>query len=425
MARERHFLHIKRHTKGTSNELSLDVLDAARDQLDSQKKRKETKNFLLDFRRNVGDGHAADGASKASAVSVSGGGVHRRNVTEAVDTAASSRFKWPFSKAKTSIPAGNPLIPVDEVLRRKRARRRNMIRLRALIAVVVIVAIGILGWMGYRGYQAKEAFEDQYRALVSDVSAADPVLVELDGMMDEPLEGTTDEQRILARKKAVAVTSAADKAVEGAEALYGKAPGDPDKVALDQLIEGAKGRVSMVGLIMEVFGIVDRASEARQAANTTWDWIVNTDIAARDAISKSNEATTAGALDEATSAIRVARDEFGAALQQLTGLENTAESLDLSDQKAFVEKRIEALDCALATNEALSAGDRQAAAEHNAEYDAADKESAELAEKLPQSIDDLIVNVFTDDVLKAQARYDTQREQVAKADSLVRKYLRG
>ena len=430
MAKSSHVPHIKRYTAGTSNELSFDVLDAKRDKLDAQQKRKRKKGFMLDFRYKPKESGGSGIASKAAAATSSAGkGAHRRVASNAIASSADAKLGRTkgssISSGPTLVSSGNPLIPVDEVIRRKKARRRRSLRNYAILAVVVVVAIGAAGWFAYNNYRAQEDFGSQFNLLVEQVAAADPALVEIDDMMDDPLGATTDEQRALARKRGVGVTSTSDHVKATAESLRAAAPAEQDRMAIDQIIEGAKGRVSLIGLAMETFDVVDDASSARKAAETAWDMVVDTDIAARDAISASNGATTASALEEATGSLRVAHDEFGAALQQLMGIESMSESIDLSQQKTYVEKRIEALEYALATNEALAAGDRQGAAKQNDLYEAADKESASLAEKLPQSIGDTIDAAYTDNVRKVQARYDTQRKRVVEADSLVREYIRG
>ena len=57
--------------------------------------------------------------------------------------------------------------------------------------------------------------------------------------------------------------------------------------------------------------------------------------------------------------------------------------VDLSAQIAYLDKRIEALGYAVASNDALLARDTAVAVEQNDAYNAADKEAASLAAALP------------------------------------------
>ena len=122
--------------------------------------------------------------------------------------------------------------------------------------------------------------------------------------------------------------------------------------------------------------MADQASVTRTTATAAWDMAVSADSAARDAVSQANKATTTSQLAETTAALQQASDEFGAALVQLQGLEATVDGLDLSKQQEYLQKRIDTLGYAIATNEALAAGDRQTAAEQNELYEEGDRVSA-------------------------------------------------
>ena len=158
-------------------------------------------------------------------------------------------------------------------------------------------------------------------------------------------------------------------------------------------------------------------------AMAAWDMAVTADASARDAVSRANKAATTSELAETTAALRQASDEFGAALMQLQGLESAVDGLDLSHQLEYLQKRIDALGYAVATNEAIVAGDRQTAATQNELYEEADREAAGLAKSLPQSIESVVDDVYKTDILEIQARYDKERDRVSTADSRVRRYL--
>ena len=61
------------------------------------------------------------------------------------------------------------------------------------------------------------------------VASADVDLVEIDMLMDDPVEGATAEQRLRARKKGVTVSSTAKKAKEQAAELQKEAPAEQDR----------------------------------------------------------------------------------------------------------------------------------------------------------------------------------------------------
>ena len=417
-------LHIKRHTAGTSNEISLDVLDAKRERLDSQKSRKGGKGFLLDFRPKPGKpktevGKQTGGEAAPASPKAQTRGMHASAALE------SSGRKWRKGSASRSAStvASNPLMPIEEVASRKRARRKSAVRKYVIGFGVAAIAVAVIAFMGIRSYQAQQEFRGMFEHAVQKAASSDSYMVEIDAAMNDPLGATTDEDRAMLRKKAVTVTSVADNTISEADALVGLARADQDGIALDELTEGARGRKNMVGLAMEAFSVADQASVTRTAATAAWDMAVSADSTARDAVSQANKATTTSQLAETTAALQQASDEFGAALVQLQGLESTVDGLDLSKQREYLQKRIDTLGYAIATNEALAAGDRQMAAEQNELYEEGDRVSADLARSLPPSIEAVVDDVYRSEILAIQARYDKERERVSTADSRVRHYL--
>ena len=417
MAKNAH-MHIKRHTEGTSNEISLDVLAAARDRLDAQEGRKGKKSFMLDFRPKPGVAKMETGKKSIAEEPSDPGTAKPRGVHASSTVLGGSRGRAKATPAST----GNPLIPADEVLRRRKDRRKSDVRKYALGIGIAAITVAAIGFFGYRAYQAQQDFRGAFSDIVASAASGDAYLVEIDEAMNDPL-GTAGEERAVLRKKAVAVTSTADNTLAAVSFLGGSAQADQDAMALDQLAEGAEGRKNMVGLAMEAFSQADKASDIRTTASAAWDMVVKADTAAREAVTSANFATTAAVLDETTAQLRQSVDELGAAMAQLQGLESGVDGLDFSNQTEYLQKRIATLEYAVATNEALAAGDRRTAAEQNELYEAGDRDSADLAKVLPQDIGTVIDDAYKDGILSIQARYDKERERVSVADSRVRRYL--
>ena len=417
-------LHIKRYTAGTSNEISLDVLDAKRERLDSQKSRKGGKGFLLDFRPKPGKSKTEMGKQTGGEAAPANPKAQTRGMHAGAALESGGR-KWRKGSAPRSASsvASNPLMPIEEVASRKRARHKSAMRKYIIGFGVAAIAVAVIAFVGIRSYQAQQEFRGMFERVVQKAASSDSYMVEIDAAMNDPLGTTTDEDRAMLRKKAVAVTSVADNTISEADALVGLARADQDGIALDELTEGARGRKNMVGLAMEAFSVADQASVTRTAATAAWDMVVSADSTARDAVSQANKATTTSQLAETTAALQQASDEFGAALVQLQGLESTVDGLDLSKQQEYLQKRIDTLGYAIATNEALAAGDRQTAAEQNELYEEGDRVSADLARSLPPSIEAVVDDVYRSEILAIQARYDKERERVSTADSRVRHYL--
>ena len=87
-------------------------------------------------------------------------------------------------------------------------------------------------------------------------------------------------------------------------------------------------------------------------------------------------------------------ESFSKAKTALQNAEQLFPQLDLSAYMSYIDKRLEAQDYAIESNDALINRDTQAATEHNDAYNNAEKQAGELAEKLSEDPDELVVEAF-------------------------------
>ena len=153
-----------------------------------------------------------------------------------------------------------------------------------------------------------------------------------------------------------------------------------------------------------------------------WTDVLNADQLAREAISEANKATKPETASSALESIRNAKDGFASALADIQDLRATY-GVDLSAQQAYLEKKVEALEYAIETSEALLAGNREAAKEANDRYNDADEEAALLAASLPPSPSDAVRNRFEVMMDEYLIRYNEARNRTVEADSVIREYL--
>ena len=371
------FLHIKRHTAGSSNELSFDVLDAARSQLDDTSKKSP----------------------------------------RAAKTPSASRGSY------HGVAGTSTLSAIPEVERRKKLRRARAIRIRVITAIVVVVAVGALGFAGYSFYQSKLDFSDRYHALVSDLSAIDEELIKVDAVMTDPLAASMYEDRAEAKKKLDWIAQKLDAVSDTTEKTIPYAMGDKDAVALTQMDNTIEGRKDMLAAAKSALEVADKFDQELDTSKKAWNKVLNADSTAREATASANNASTDESTESAKQMTQEARDQFVEARVDLEGVAYRHESVDFSAQLEYLDKRIEALDHAIATADALIAGDREQATASNDAYNKADEEAAQLAQELPLLLDDQVRSAFNEEIAPHAKKYNEARDSVSEADADIRAYL--
>ncbi|MBO4351920.1 MAG: hypothetical protein J5818_00315 [Eggerthellaceae bacterium] len=371
------FLHIKRHTAGSSNELSFDVLEAASSQLSD--KGKKSSRIARTPGISRGSYHGVAGTSTLSAV--------------------------------------------PEVERRKKARRARAVRIRVFSVLVAIVAVGALGFAGYSFYQSRVDFSERYHSLVSELAAIDEELVKVDAIMVDPLASGTEEARTEAKANLERTAKRLDDVSDATEKTVQYSMGDKDNVALTQLASAIEGRKAMLAAAAGAFGVAEQYDQELGVAKRAWSKVLDADQKACEASASANSASTDEATEAAKQMTQDALDQFADARSELEGVGYRYEGVDFSAQITYLDKRIESLEYAIATADALVAGDRQAATENNDAYNAADEEAVRLAQSLPLLIDEQVKSAFMLEIEPYSKRYNDARADVWVGDADIRAYL--
>ena len=120
-----------------------------------------------------------------------------------------------------------------------------------------------------------------------------------------------------------------------------------------------------------------------------------------------------------------ANDLLNEASASLSAAQEAYPSADFSDFSAYIDKRLEAIGYALASNDAIYIQDKATADEQNALYNQADAEAVELAQKLPKNPAQPVEDALAADTQQARDDYLTTREAAAQSDAYIRDYLGG
>ena len=369
------FLHIKARTAGSSNELSFDVL--------------EHKSAEADGKVRPAKQPKAPTASQGNYKGVSG----------------------------TLTLSGQA-----EVERRKKARRSHRARIWAvvIVAIVAVVAVGV--YAGVRFHEERMDFAGKVNMLVDRLSVVDEELVVIDDMMADPLAADNAEKRKNALTTMPKLMSELNRISTDAQSLAELATDDRSRELVDQVSKAALARNGMMSVAGETFRFSTEANGQIDRSNKVWNKVLNADQLIRGAVSDANKATTPDAASAALDNLRNAHESFADALYEMQDISN-AYDINLSAQKAYLDKKVEALEYAIETSEKLLAGDRDAAKQANEQYNEADSEAVQLAAKLPPSPTEAVRERFSVLMGDYQDRYEEARNKTVEADSVIREYL--
>ena len=370
------FLHIKGRTAGSSNELSFDVLE----------------HMSAESEGKAKSGSKDPKPPKASQGSYSGVG---------------------------DAPA---LTGQAEVERRKKARQASRMRLQVIAIALVVVAVAVGVYAGVTLYADQQNVAGHVNDLVERVSVVDEALAEVDTLMEEPLGDGGAERRAAMSSAMPQMTTELNRISVDAQSLNNLSLDDKTEVVVGQITRASQARIAMLSAAGDAFSYSSEAATQVARANSVWNDVLKADQAAREAISAANKAATQEAARKALDETRAALDGFADALAELQDMSATY-GINYSSQKAYLSKKIEALELEVSTTEALLAGDRDAARAANEAYTEADAEAASLAEGLPPSIGDIAHAQFERNMETYVARYREARDNAVSADSVIREYL--
>lgn len=396
-------LHMKKNTAGTSNELSLSVLDGLKSQADAQSGSKRSK------------GAAPFGARGASLESK---GASSQDPPLALAAPASLNKESRLQRARARALEN----PEEEIQRRKRRRRMRRFVLAA-VGLSCCIAFATTGVMYVS--ERLEAHDQTMTVLqegFDELKQADHTILAADAVVtssidDAALDEISHIQEELSAA-AVHVNSAESLASEASKRLGESA----DRDAAEHLALAASSRRSMMEYAAALMEQDVQAKTALDAVNEGWS-----DVLAADALMKEAAALVKDTTPENTRASQAKTEEALAQLDAAAAcVANACEaygSADLEALTAYIAKRQEAAQYALASDEAIYVQDKATAEEHNRAYNQAESDAAALARDLPDDPAQPILDAFQANTSPLREEYLKVRLSVGEADAFIRDYL--
>ena len=451
--------HIKRHTVGTSNEISFSVLDAAKNALDGEKGGGEKKRafpfggiplFTLARKKkavstptkeqglplSTGDFVSVDsvevptGTPQPAAPAPAAAGA--RGLSAGAGTYASGKAMPHGADALGGVLGGNAVwpAPAEEVARRKTTRKRRRLLAYTLAFAVGAAMIGGAGWWLYQGHQEQQARIGELDQALARIEEADATIAPLNDALSELFglpAGQVAQEELAAELAACeeGLPAAADALAQAAALAQGARDGMADSVereAANQAVSAIEARSAMIESGGKVVADARAAASAAAQAQEGWDLLLQADTLAREAAQMVTETT-----DENVSASMEKTNQALALFQQADAAFSSAAdaypAADFSPYRAYLAKRIEAMGFAAAANEAFLAKDKEGVIAQNDAYNAADAEAASLAAELPNDPVGMVAAASSEAASEARNAYATACSQAAAADAFLRDYL--
>ena len=445
--------HIKRHTVGTSNEISFSVLDAAKNELEGDVGKDAAARpsrfghvslFTLPLRRkksiatptkerglllSSGEFASAENPTPASSLGTVDVGSPKSDVggpttvpTGAPRKTAAAGSAAPAAGAPAPVPSKLVRSPEEEIALRKARRRLHRMLAATLVVVVGLCLAGAGGWYLYQDHQRHLHQVAQLDEALDLIREADETVVALDGIVANPLDAGSLAQADSVLAKLPAALAQLEEADAAARRVSVDLRESDDKEAANQTVAATSARTALIESGRQIVEQAQRADEAARAVREAWQRVVEADGLARDAAALVAD-TTAEHVTASKDKTNAAVGAFADAQAALEALDSAYADVDLAGPLDYVAKRIEAMGYALASDDAFLAKNKEEAVAQNDAYNRADAEAATLAASLPDDVAQLVFDAYDQATGTLFETYSTARSQAGAADAFLRDYL--
>ena len=444
-----HAAHVKKSTRGTSNELSFSVLDAARNALDDGKdpSSDQARGFgrIRLFTLPIGRRKPPATPKKDELAALMGGSSPVPSSTSSTpslvkpvesDKPSSEAPAVPLPQAEPKAPKPAQPSPSrferaprstgrtsEEEIAWRKARRRKGKILAGVLCAVIIVALAGAGLLYL--YQDNVRYQQNTQLLQESADAltsTDEFLLALDDALEDPLGDQAetffnDRQGDLASigSSLQLAESKADEAMQGLRETV-------EREAADALMATSAARQTLVDQGWRILEDSVGMKSLYEQVGEAWQQTGEADSLAREAAQLAGE-NSQEAITRSTELSNEASSLFSDVRTTMEALAQEDAEVDLSAQIAYLDKRIEALGYAVASNDALLARDTAAAVEQNDAYNAADKEAASLAAALPIDPGQPVLDALEERLADPIEAYEAARGQASTSDAFLRDYF--
>lgn len=422
-------LHVRKSTKGTSNELSFSVLDAAKQAADerhgeARRVQQLGKIDLFSGEKEIGHRVTPLTGEKASADPATEPEIPTTG-TASVATEATS----PLVKASATAPKsekrsasslvgsfGSRMCGVVSGAAPNGARRGVLIALVCAI-VAVLGAFVVLGISGYAGQRSD--FNNLVIEAVGLIEESEAPVIEMNNLLADP----SSEESRASIGVIVENLSAAEKSLSHARAVLTsieeRATTHSERETAARLSKDITGRQEMVSNGRMILICLESAQTAMESLDEAWSLIAEANEAANEA---ARLVSSKSGYDEATSRINVGLAALGSAAEKATAASEKYPAADLTAVFGFLENKTTALQKEAEAIQALKNLDATTARARQAEYETYDEAAQRAAESITD-IDKPIIDAYQAIASDFIAKYEAARTEVALSDEYLRDFL--
>lgn len=429
--------HIKSHTAGTSNEISLSVLDAARQRADLEHGKAESsapfrpgKISILSWRPTSRKPKPTPSRDDALAlmsddtVGLSSGETYKARLytDQALQYGSVGKKESTAFGGSTSAVSSAVRSPEDEIERRKKRRRRRRFLYTSLGAIFLAFALVSIGTFAYKEINRHKQMTSLLEESLTLALQADGPTVKLDELINTPLDEVSAEEIVEVLFSLEGAESSLKEAHGYAELSLEEMRESAEREAADQALTATDSRLIMIEEGRKILQAGLAYKEGTDSLSEVWSVIVKADACIREAalsvvdtsdenveVSKSKLTEAAGYLDEA--------------LISLTALHESSLSPDMQEMIDYTKTRKEGVGHGIASDEAILARDRETAEKENGLYNEAEAESAMLAEGLSEKSSKALLDAYEEATKAPRAIYEASRLEASTADVFLRDYL--
>lgn len=427
-------VHIKKNTAGTSNEISLSVLDGLKSQADSELGEADPKVKLGDLslftvsskkdrRLPAKDEKLPALPAPAASSASSEKKPPAKKKARPSERPASSR---PARERKPSRAQRNReralRDPEKEIKRRKKNRRVRRFAAIAVASLCCCVCIGATALFAANAYEQSKSNLALLSQAFDEIEKADSLVLSMDDlvMKDESI-ATVEELAELEQGMSdagVHLNAACAFSDEAFQAM-GESPG---KDAARQVSESADARRDMMKYAEALLHADADARSAVESAERCWDQMLEADglmKEAADLVADTTVENVTASQGKSEQAIALL-DEAAASL---ASAQAECPSADFSALAALIEKKREQNVYAVESDKAIYIQDKATAESFNESYNRADAEAVELAAALPERPAQPILDRLDAQTSETRSRYLDARKRAAESDAFIRDYL--
>lgn len=413
-------LHIKRFTEGKSNEISFSVLDARNNEPKNAGKR-DKKNGRIRFNgvfrpaplsgvRPLWQNDSSRQKKSTKHTNPEGSHSLASSNAETLGNVRVVSRETPFHRAAE-----------QEIARRKAKRRRRRLLSGFLGTLLLFSALGVGGLYLHELYQTESSNKSALRGTIDSIEDTDDTILEIDSLIGRKVSQESIERLKELDKEIPAVKAQLSESKSQAEELLTVLRGSKDKEAAGQAINSIDSRTEMLDQADVLIDLMVDTYDDAQSADEAWGTLLTADALAREAASLVTE-TTEENVNASTERTDAAKQEFENARDEFEAL-SLAVGIDVEPYLDYIGKRIEALEFAALSNDAILIQDKATAEANNEKYNQADMEATELAGQFNGSPSEEIYGLYDQETEALFANYGNARTSAGTADAFLRDYL--